>query len=388
MAGSAVMGAGIPFIGKAGSRSDGVRIGLIGAGSRGSGIAHVMKELRGMELLACCDILEDHLENGMSQAAKGAKAYKDYRRLLEDKRLDAVIIATPLNEHYQMAVDALDAGKHVYLEKTMTYDIPQALELVKKVKSTDRTLQIGHQYRYFAMYHKIKEMIGQGWLGEVLHYECQYHRNSDWRRPVPDPDLERQINWRMYREYSGGLMAELCSHQIDIVNWMTDSRPLKVTGFGGIDYWKDGRETNDNVRTIYEYPGGIKANVSSILSNAYKGFAIRMLGSKATIEVQQSKAFLYGESEVKETGVVDGVAGATLQSWRQGEPVPVEFEYPDGEKRDATAYSILDFAECVRTGKKPASNVETGRDVAIAVHLGNRAVDTETIQEWKSEYDV
>ena len=85
-----------------------------------------------MQIVACCDVIAEHLQNGMNQAGKGAKSYTDYRKLLEDKEIDAVIIATPLYLHYSMALDALDAGKHVYLEKSMTYDIPQAIDLVKK----------------------------------------------------------------------------------------------------------------------------------------------------------------------------------------------------------------------------------------------------------------
>lgn len=168
-----------------------IRVGLIGSGSRGSGIAHVLKELPGISLMACCDVIPAHLEKGMSLADKGAKAYTDYRQLLDDKSLDAVIIAVPLYLHAAVGGDAIEAGKHIYMEKTMTYDIPQALEMVKKVHASDKVFQIGHQYRYYALYHKVQEILEKGWCGEVTHFECQYHSNHDWRRPVPEPKLER-----------------------------------------------------------------------------------------------------------------------------------------------------------------------------------------------------
>ncbi len=372
-----------PLIGHA-MKTDTIRVGLIGAGTRGAGIAHLLKDLPGLAITAVCDIMEDNLQKGMSLAVKEAKSYTDHKKLLENKDIDAVIIATPLYLHHPMAMDALDAGKHVYVEKTMTYDIPQTLSLVKKVKNSRLVLQVGHQYRYYALYHRIKEVLSQNWAGKVTQIECQYHRNSNWRFPVKDPRLERQVNWRMYKQYSGGLMAELCGHQIDIVNWMLDSHPLKVTGFGGIDYWKDGRETYDNVRTVFVYPDGVKASVSSILTNAFKGYSIRILGTKATIEIQRDKAFIYAEAQDKELGTVDGVTGATVKAWTQGEPVPIEFMYPDAQKRDPTSYALLDFAACIRTGKKPASNVETGRDAAIAVHIANKAMATEQCVKWIS----
>lgn len=365
---------------------DVVRLGIIGAGTRGTGIAKLLKKLPGLSVTACCDIMPDHLAQILTHTSPNTKKYTDYRRLLEDKNVDAVIIATPLYLHYPMAVDTLTAGKHVYLEKSMTYDIPQALELEKRVNQSKLIFQIGHQYRYFQLYHAVKKAIDNKWLGEITHFECQYHRNSDWRFPVKTPGTERLVNWRMYKEYSGGLMAELCGHQIDIVNWMTGSHPEKVTGIGGIDYWKDGRETYDNVRAIFEYPGGVKANVSSILSNAYHGYEIRILGSKATLQIQRDEAFLYAEALKKQTGTVDGVTGATLLNATQGEAVPLKFEYQDNEKRDPTSYALLDFAQCIRDNKTPFADVKAGKYGAIAVHMANAAMDTQTFQYWKDEW--
>ncbi|WP_257668310.1 Gfo/Idh/MocA family protein [Parapedobacter tibetensis] len=383
LAGMAAFPAELPFGSYRSVSGESIRLGIIGVGSRGSGIANILRNLPALEVVACCDIISEHLQHGLDITGGTATAYSDYRRLLDDRSVQAVIIALPEHLHYPVACAALDAGKHVYLEKTMAHSIEEADDLARFVKNYPQlVLQVGHQYRYFALYHKIAEIMERGWLGEVLQYECQYHRNSDWRRPVPRPELERQINWRMYKEYSGGLMTELCSHQVDIVNWLTGSHPLRVTAIGGIDYWKDGRETYDNIRALYEYPDGVKASVSSILSNAYKGYSLRILGTKATIEVQQSKAFIYGESVKKELTTVDGVTGATAESWGQGEAVPIDFVTPDGENRDPTAYALLDFAACIQTGKKPFSNVETGRESAIAVHLANKAADTGAFQQW------
>ncbi|WAC14582.1 Gfo/Idh/MocA family protein [Dyadobacter pollutisoli] len=368
--------------------ADKVRVGLIGTGSRGSGLATLIRDIPELALVACCDIIPENLQKGMSLAEKGAKGYTDYRKLLEDKSLDAVIIATPLYLHYPMAVDALKVGKHIYLEKSMTYDIPQAIDLVKKVRSSGLVFQIGYQYRYYGLYHRVKEIINQNWLGKITHFECQYNRNSNWRFPVNDPKQERAINWRMYREYCGGPLSELCAHEIDVVNYLLDSHPLKVVGLGGINYWKDGRDTYDNIRTVYDYPNGVKASVTSVLSNAYNGYSIRILGDKATVEILRDKAYIYPETTNNAKGVVDGVSGATLAVTTQGKGVEVAFGKPGEEGLEPTVYALQDFVTCIKTKKKPISNVETGRDGSIAIHMGNAAADTESVQIWKPEYSV
>ncbi|SMD14310.1 Gfo/Idh/MocA family protein [Pedobacter nyackensis] len=378
--------AGLPSI-AFGKYDQEVKIGLVGCGQRGAGVASIIKTLPGMDLIAYCDIVDAHLKPMKQYSKMGSPGfYKNYQEMLRNKDIDAVYIATPLNLHYQMVVDALDAGKHVYVEKTMTYSIPEALDLVNRMKGKDLVLQVGHQYRYYAMYHKIKQIIDDNWLGTVTHIESQYNRNSDWRRPIIDPKLERQVNWRMYREYSGGVMAELAAHQIDIVNWMLNDHPLSVVAMGGINFWKDGRETNDNVRAIYEYTNGVKSSVTSILSNQHNSYEIKVLGSKATLVIKRDSAMIYPEPVKKVLGIVDGVTGATIEAVKPGQGVPVVFHSPDGKNLDPTAYAFMSFADCIRNGKKPGSNVLTGRDTAIAVHMGNAAADTGNMQFWKPEY--
>ncbi|WP_439583662.1 Gfo/Idh/MocA family protein [Dyadobacter bucti] len=368
--------------------ADKIRLGIIGTGSRGAGLCTLIKEMPEIALVACCDIIPENLQKGLSLAEKGAKGYTDYRKLLEDKSLDAVVIATPLYLHYPMAIAALQAGKHIYLEKSMTYDIPQAIDLVKKVRATGLVFQIGYQYRYYGLYHRVKEIIQENWLGKITHFECQYNRNSNWRFPVKDPKMERAINWRMYREYCGGPLSELCAHEIDVVNYLMDSHPVKVVGLGGINYWKDGRDTYDNIRTVYDYPNGVKASVTSVLSNAYNGYSIRILGDKATAEILRDKALIYPETTNNKKGVVDGVTGATLAVTTQGQGVELKFGKPGEASLEPTVYALQDFVECIKSKKEPISNVETGRDGSIAIHMGNAAADKESVQVWKPEYSA
>lgn len=373
--------AGFPSI--AFGKTEKIRLGLIGCGLRGSGLSAIASKLDNIDIVAFCDVSKDALQLVKKYAVKEAKFYKDYHELLNDKNVDGVLIATPLYLHYKMCVDALDAKKHVYVEKTMTYNIQEAIDLEKKVNATNLVFQVGHQYRYFQMYYKIKEIIDKGWLGQVTHFESQYNRNSDWRRPLKPGEEDRVVNWRMYKAYSGGVLAELCAHQIDIVNWMlNNAHPNKVIGLGDINYWKDGRETYDNVRTIYEYDNGVKSSVTSVLSNQYNSYAMRILGSKATIDIRRERAFIYPEPTTKVLGVVDGVTGATIESLKPGEGKEIVYSSIDSLNLDPTAYAIMAFANDIQHNNKPVSNVATGKNAAIAVHMGNNAVETGLMQHW------
>ena len=365
-----------------------IRIGIIGCGSRGVGLGTLFKQLPGVKLTAFCDILPNRVTDGLAQVEKTAKGYNDHRKLLDSKDVDAVVIATPLFLHYPMAVDALKAGKHVYLEKSLAYDIQQSLDLPGIVKESKKVFQVGYQYRYYNMYHKVKEVIDSGWVGKVTHFECQYNQNTNWRKPVSDPKLERILNWRMYREYCGGPLSELCAHQIDMVNYILNSHPLSAVGSGSINYWKDGRETYDNIRVIYDYPGGITSTCTSILSNGYNGYNIRVLADNATLDIQRDKIFIYGETRINERGTVDGVTGATVKARTQGERKEIPFRDFGEQNVEPTTYAIQDFIKCIRENKKPVSNVDNAKESSIAIHLGNAAADTGTKQLWKPEYSA
>lgn len=363
-------------------KKDVIQLGIIGTGSRGSGIINVLKMLPQFNVVACSDILPFRLEEAVASAGPGTKSYADYRQLLADPEVDAVVIATPLSMHYEMAVDALDSGKHVYCEKTMTYEIKEAIKLVKKVQSSGLTFLVGHQYRYHPLYFQVADYIRQGYLGDVTNVYIQWNRNGDWRKPVPDPRYEKIINWRMYKEYSGGLTAELLSHQIDFVNWVFDTHPSQVIGFGGIDYWKDGRETFDNVNTLFKYPNGMKVNGISLTANAHEGYQFKFKGSKGTIELKVDEGWIYYESlNKKELGTVDGVSGATLKKFQSTEGYPIPFE-SEKENWEGTHYAFMDFYNCILTGKEPISNVNTGATTAISVRMAIDALREDKLQKW------
>jgi len=398
-----VLTAGIPLglaasnlNGQQSGNNESIRIGVIGTGDRGEWECYILKETPGIDVVACCDILPKHLEKGLKEAVKGAKGYENYKELLEQKDIDAVLIATPQHLHYQMVLDTLDTGKHIICEKTMTLNTEEALSLSKAVKKSKSVFQVGYQWQSSPLFNKIHEMVTDGECGQITHIRCNYNRNTDWRTKLDDPKLERLLNWRMYREYSGGLMAELCSHHINIVNWMLGSLPEKIIGFGGIDYWKDGRETYDNVNTIFEYPGGVKATFQAITTNAHENVSIVIMGTEGTITIEKEEgqvAHFYSErakveNELSEEELksVDAITSATERAWARGEPIPIVVDNNTKDDFETTRAMFINFVDCVRHNKTPRSNIENGRNVAIAVDLAIKAMRNGTIEYWKPEY--
>ncbi len=364
-----------------------IRVGIIGCGDRGVGIMNVIKQLpEQFEINAICDVLDFRLQNALNvYTSKDLKSYKDYREVLDNKAVDAVFIATPLNMHFEIAQNALKAEKHVYLEKTMTYNADQAFELINiKKRYPAKVLQVGHQYRSSPLYYKVKEMIDAGYLGKVTQIDCRWDRNGNWRRSVPNPSLERQINWRMYKEYSGGLAAELLSHQIDFINWAFNTQPDQIYATGGIDFYKDGRETFDNIQATLRYEKeGMIGNFGATCSNKRDGYLFKIKGSKGTISLLMNQGMFYTEELNSKLDVVDGVTGATKITWDKDGGAPI---LPQPTK-DGTWYALREFYSSILTDKIPDSNIYTGTKTAIAVDLINKSSYTNTIQNWLPEYN-
>ena len=360
-----------------------LNIGIIGTGDRGQGLIKLISKLDGMRLIAICDNLQFRLDQAAKIAPKAIK-YSNYKELLSNKNLDAVIISTPLNTHASIASDAVDASLHIYCEKTMVKGDISTMNLVKKVKKDhNKIFQTGHQYHSSRLYSHIVELVQSGEIGQIIAIQAQWNRNGNWRRQVQDPKFERQINWRMYREYSYGLTAELSSHQIDFSNWLLKSTPKKVVGFGGIDYWKDGRETYDNIHLTYSYPSGVRASFTCLTSNGKDDYQIKVMGDKASIIIGYKDAWIYPEGKYnKVIKDVDGVSGAT-SSWIEGKGNPIKFDH-----KEPTYQALEDFRYAIINDSTPMSNLKSGADVSLAVDMGIRAMDTEQVVSWDPKYNL
>lgn len=366
-----------------------ISVGIIGCGDRGVGIGYVLNSMpEQFQIKAVCDVLAFRLDQAKKLDKQNNLRYeKDYRKLLDDKTIDAVIIATPLHNHYEIAAAAIKAGKQVYLEKTMTYNAEQALALVKLVKQYPKqVLQVGHQYRYTPLYFKVKELIDKGYLGKVTQIDCRWDRNWNWRRAVPQGYTDRQVNWRMYKEYSGGLPAELLSHQVDFINWAFNTHPDEVLGTGGIDYYKDGRETFDNVQTILRYnKEGMIGNFGATCGNEKDGYLFKLKGTKGTIQLLTNDGVFFPEKQTKrELATVDGVTGATKIEWNKEGGIPILKE----KSKDGSWYALQEFHKTITENSKPVSNVITGATTAFCVHLMNQSIYKHSIETWKPEYNL
>ena len=283
---------------KAGKKA---RLGIIGTGSRGRfHIENLLKD-ESAKIVALCDDYRPHLEEAAAICPK-AKLYDDYRKLLEDKEVDGVIICTPLYLHARMTVDSLQAGKHTFCEKAMAYEESELNWILSEWKASGRVLMIGQQRLFDPKYVKAMELIHSGAIGQVVGIRNYWYRNNDWRRPVPSPELERRINWRLYSEYSRGLMTELACHQLQNGSWaMGGIQPEMVTGSGSILYWKDSREVFDNVATIYTYPNGVNMTFESIISNKHFGMGEQILGTEGTIDLV--RGVMYSETPRTRSGI-------------------------------------------------------------------------------------
>ncbi|HEY3967292.1 MAG TPA: Gfo/Idh/MocA family oxidoreductase [Planctomycetaceae bacterium] len=274
--------------------NDRIRMGFIGAGGMGSG--HIgaclaLKDKDNLEFLGVADCWKTRADEGAAKL--GTSAFTDYRKVLETD-IDYVTIATPEHWHSQMTIDALDAGKAVYVEKPMTHTIPQAQAVVKKVKETKLPLQVGVQAMSDDSYASAGEAIKRGVIGKVVQAQIEYVRRYDKQGPWRDPgitdataqpaDLDwnawlgqapkigwnphHYYEWRNYSTYSGGICTDLFIHRITRIMKACDLLyPRRVVGMGGIWQWPDGRDLPDNFEMICEYPRGMTVYVLGTMSN-------------------------------------------------------------------------------------------------------------------------
>ena len=227
-----------------------VAYGIIGTGGRGQYLLGLLKGVDTGRCVAICDVSDEALNKGKMAIGNNPKTYKDYRQLLADSSVEAVLIATPVYLHYPMLEDALKSGKHVFCEKSLVFT-PEEIHKVKTMYPSQfpkQVLQVGLQRRYSEYYQMVKDMVDKGMLGDVKFMYAQWHRNPGWTM--------KPGNWRLYRKTSGGIAAELASHHFDVADWMFGSTPEMVMGLGGLDTMHDGRDIYDNIQLIIKYPKG------------------------------------------------------------------------------------------------------------------------------------
>jgi predicted dehydrogenase len=216
---------GAPAIQKVRGANNQVQYGFIGTGSRGQYLLKHLKNIESGRCVAVCDLEEEAMRKAAELVPQKPAMHKDHRELLARKDVDAVLIATPLFAHFPVTKDALDAGKHVFCEKSLVFK-PEEVHALRALANSKpkQILQTGLQRRYSRYYQMVKQMVDKGVLGQVTHIHAQWHRNPGWTMK-PGGEMK---NWRLFKKFSGGLTAELASHQIDVADWMFGSHPEYV----------------------------------------------------------------------------------------------------------------------------------------------------------------
>lgn len=434
-------GLGALYFGYEKLKGDPVRVGFIGTGDEGN-ILITQHPPEYMDIRAIADIrpsnrkrafLGDGNEHRVGliqklgeQTARSIKVYNDHRELLADPDLEAVVIAVPLNQHAPLAIEAMQAGKHVLTEKLMAHNITQCKEMIKVARATGRLLAVGHQRHYSVLYDNANYLVRQGLLGDVKYIRAQWHRNNSfpgrdsWRTPpdrFPAEDiaalkdtirsygydsLEQLINWRLYYSTGGGLMAELGSHQMDACSiFLGKVHPLAVQGYGGRNFYgvkgvgspdkqADDREIDDHVYVTLEFPGPnyqedqndiCIVTYSSISTNGFEPYGELVYGSRGTLIMKaEQEALLYKEPSAASGGgpdqrlwvinAKDG-SGPVLDAYETTAPSASAADTTKALGRISRGYTeeMEHFCHCVRTnnfGPPSDGGLRCSGEVAMA----------------------
>jgi len=363
--------------------NDRLNVGLIGVGARGYGhlrdIASRSAERGDLRIAAIAEIYTVRKEQAREAAKLGpADVHHDYRDLLARKDIDAVVVSTTDHWHARQALDALAAGKDVFLEKPVSYTIDEAREIATQVKRRERILQVGSQHVSDLRYHRAREVIRKGWIGKVVWAQASCSRNSiegEWNYPIenegtpenidwkaflgPAPkrpfSAERYFRWRKYWDYSGGIATDLMYHRLAPLQFAIGPHlPERVSGQGGI-YIHNDREVPDTFASTIEYPG-YQIMIGSSMASAGAMMPSVIYGHEASIQFPNGGIHVIPERPYREK-FREATGAAELR-------LDVE------QKEDIRLAHLNDFFSCVRSRKQPVFDAELGYRVMAAIRLG------------------
>jgi predicted dehydrogenase len=370
--------------------NDRVQIGIIGPGSRGQELIRQLLHVPGVEIAAVCDIYDPRFQQVDRLVGKTVPYTKDYEELLARRGLDAIVIASPLPRHAEHVIAATRTGLPIYGEKSMGFTVADTQDILKAVVESKVIYQVGHQYRYAPWIIESVARIKRGEIGDVTHVYAYWHRNNDWRRPVPVPDpggkLEHLINWRLYRESSGGLVTELGSHHIEIANWIFEEQPAAVLGTSSICRYHDGRTVGDNVQAIFTYSAGRRLVFSSITDNAKNANEVWVYGTKGSVQMTiEDATFFFEPTASKPIQAADYTAKKGITTGASYSPqgeMPYrgngELVKTEGAYEDPTLTALRSFVDSVRHKTQPIADARVGFGSAIACSVAHDAVFEET----------
>lgn len=360
--------------------NDRVRFGLIGAGGRGKEIFKVAAGCPNVEAVAIADLYTRRLEEAKAIAPE-AKTYGDFRRLLDDKSVDAVLIATPQHLHALNFVPAIEAGKDVYQEKTMAFHPEHARRMRKAFTGSGRVVQIGMQMNSGPGIREVRKLITSDRMGTITAIEAHHFRNAPyggWLRQIP-PDCDAQhvdwpafegeakrypfdpqrfINWRFYWDYSGGNVFENMVHQVGFWFQVLGLGIPQAVTMAGANYRSPKMEVPDTMMVSMNHAENVLFSWNSMFSNAFYGEGLDYLfGTKGTIvyDTSQRAVYLPHGTRLTATG-------------RLGERSDKSAGQTAGYL-DSTPAHMQDFFDCVRSRKEPVCPFEIGYRSAIACQM-------------------
>jgi predicted dehydrogenase len=274
-----------------------VKVAVIGLGSWGREILNNLGRLPRADVVAICDTYPAFMKRASTSAPAAAQT-ADYKTVLANQDIKAVIIATPTHQHKEIVLEALKAGKHVYCEAPLANTIEDARVIALAAKAAKQSVfQAGLQLRADPERHYVRSFIRSGAIGEAIMARAQWHKKQSWRAASANPEKEKALNWRLDKALSLGLIGEMGAHQIDEVSWYMNAMPVAITGFGSVRFWKDGREVPDTIQAMIEYPGGVFLSYDASLANSFDADYEVFYGSDAAIMMRESKAWLFKEAD-------------------------------------------------------------------------------------------
>jgi predicted dehydrogenase len=428
MTGAALSAA--PRLGSAAAQtppSDRIAVGLIGSGARGQELLEAAQQVPGVEIVALSDAYTGRAERAKVRTGGRATIHADYHEILARPDVDAVIVATPDHWHSRVAIDALEAGKGVYVEKPMSYTVEQGLEMIAAVQRTGRTLQVGSQGISSPSDIKARDIVSSGRLGKVTMIRASYNRNTAggaWIYPIPPDagpstvnwerflgpapkrpfDLERFFRWRCYWDYGGGIAGDLFVHLLTTIHFvMNATMPATVLASGELYRWKESREVPDTLNAILTYPEGFTVNLSSTFNNQSSSESgVEILGTEGSLAFRGGQLVVTPEDVHEDNRWV-------IDSW----PVALEEAYYNDPKvqaqespntwdpkmheggttwteigRDATVVHMSNFIAAVRRKEQANEPASVGHHAAAAAHMVNLSVRQGRRMDWDFKADT
>jgi predicted dehydrogenase len=353
-----------------------IRFALIGAGGRGQYLANLALQAGGTELVAVCDAYEPRRTQAREKFSPGAREYLEYREILERKDVDAVIVGSPDHWHVPMTIDAVRAGKDVYVEKPVSHTIEEGERLEKTVAGSKQIVQVGYQQRSWDHFQQARDLIAAGRLGKIslilVSWYQPYYRTAqkvpdidasklDWKRflgSAPDQPFrpERFAWWRWYWDFGGGHLTDLYSHYGDVVHWaMRADSPSEAQSMGS-SIACPRFECPDTISTCWRYPGFFVSYEGSLIGNLDGGNLI-FRGSTSMMKLNRDGFAVYPEG------------GVAFEKTNYPEP-----EIQARSLKDGSPAHMANFLDCARSRKEPNAPVGLCVSAARAAQLGNLAL--------------